>query len=214
MSSDSETLLYSMSKLALAGQTVMIIYVCDLRNRANIEEVIVKTVDECPSVDILVNNAGYTLGATAPFWEQDLDNVESVMDVNLRGLMAITHYVLKLRMTKRSPHACGTVVAVEGFTNVLRHETLGTNIRVLVIRPGTVQTEFHSRRLGYDQDKTAAMFEGMGALLPEDIAASVLWQCMQPERVSVVTMETLPTAQRSLYAADRSWEDRNGPVRR
>lgn len=105
-------------------------------------------------------------------------------------------------------------VAVEGFTNVLRHETLGTNIRVLVNRPGTVQTEFHSRRLGYDQDKTAAMFEGMGALLPEDIAASVLWQCMQPERVSVVTMETLPTAQRSLYAADRSWEERNGPVRR
>lgn len=39
---------------------------------------------------ILTIQAGYALAATAPFWEQDMSNVESVMDVNLNGLMNVT----------------------------------------------------------------------------------------------------------------------------
>ena len=101
---------------------------------------------------------------------------------------------------------------MEGFSNVLRHELVNTNIRVLVHRPGTVLTEFHSRRLGYDQAKTDAMFDGIAALQAQDIAVGILWQCLQPERVSVVMMETLPSSQRSLYAMDRGWEERNGRV--
>lgn len=93
---------------------------------------------------------------------------------------------------------------------MLRHEVMGTNIRVLVHRPGTVFTEFHSRRLGYDTDKTQAMFEGISALHAEDVAVGILWQCLQPERISVVMMETLPSSQRSLYAMDAEWEKRNG----
>ena len=99
---------------------------------------------------------------------------------------------------------------MEGFSNVLRHEVLGTNIRVLVNRPGTVFTEFHSRRLGYDAAKTQAMFDGIAALHAEDVAVGILWQCLQPERISVVMMETLPSSQRSLYAMDAGWEKRNG----
>lgn len=37
-----------------------------------------------------VTQAGFAIAANAPFWEQDLDNVASVMDVNLSGLMTIT----------------------------------------------------------------------------------------------------------------------------
>ena len=99
--------------------------------------------------------------------------------------------------------------ALEGFTNVLRHETIGTNIRVLLHRPGTAETEFHSRRNNYDAEKTKEMFEGTCPLVAEDLAVGILWQCLQPERVSVVLMETLATSQRSLYAGDREWEKRN-----
>ena len=101
---------------------------------------------------------------------------------------------------------------MEGFSNVLRHELLSTNIRVLVNRSGTVFTEFHSRRLGHDQAKTDAMFEGIAALRAEDIDVGVLWQCLQPERILVIMMETLPTLQRSLYAMNKEWDTRNGPV--
>jgi NAD(P)-dependent dehydrogenase (short-subunit alcohol dehydrogenase family) len=111
-------------------------------------------------------------------------------------------------------HRCAAALThqagVEGFTNVLRHETVGTNIRVLINRPGTVRTEFHTRRNLYDLDKTDGFLGGMCPLAAEDIAVSVFWQCLQPERISVITMETLPTAQRSLYAADKEYEQRNG----
>ena len=83
-------------------------------------------------------------------------------------------------------------------------------MRVLVHRPGFVDTEFHRRRNNYDEAKTAAMFEGVAPLVADDIATGVLWQCAQLERVSVVLMETLPTSQRSLYSVDREWEKRNG----
>ncbi|GAA5914362.1 hypothetical protein JCM6882_008171 [Rhodosporidiobolus microsporus] len=210
-------------------------YVCDLRVRREVEETIRKTVEECAPVDILINNAGYALAANKLFWEQNLDDVASVMDVNVSGLMTVTHAVLGQHMMKRQPQPTGTIVnissitghqaplkegyetsyhtskaAVEGFSNVLRHETIGTNIRVLVHRPGTTHTEFHTRRVLYDEDKTAAIFDGMSALVAEDLAVGVLWQCVQPERVSVVLMETLPTSQRSNYAIDKEWSRRNG----
>ncbi|BGP38618.1 hypothetical protein JCM10450v2_002567 [Rhodotorula kratochvilovae] len=218
-----------------AGEGKVFSYVCDLRSREETEKMVAKTVEECPPVDILINNAGFALAADAPFWEQDLDNVSTVLDLNVAGLMNVTHGVLKHHMMKRTPHRTGTILnissitghqaplkeffetsyhtskaAVEGFSNVLRHETIGTNIRVLVHRPGFVATEFHQRRNNYDEGKTAALFDGVAPLVADDIALGVLWQCAQPERVSVVLMETLPTSQRSLYAVDREWEKRNG----
>jgi hypothetical protein len=60
---------------------------------------------------------------------------------------------------------------VEGFANVLRHETVGTNIRILVHRPGTTLTEFHSRRLEYDSSSilpkgsSGNVFNRSGSLL-------------------------------------------------
>jgi NADP-dependent 3-hydroxy acid dehydrogenase YdfG len=91
----------------------------------------------------------------------------------------------------------------------LRHETVGTNIRVLVHRPGTVKTEFHYRRNRYDESKTTDMFDGVSPLVGGDIASGILWQCLQPERVSVVLMETWATSQRSQYVIDKEWDERN-----
>ena len=41
--------------------------------------------------------AGYALDASGPFWEQDLDNVDSVLGVNVSGLMAVTRTLLLTR---------------------------------------------------------------------------------------------------------------------
>lgn len=40
----------------------------------------------------------------------------------------------------------------EALTNALRNELSGTDIRVLALRPGVVATNFHSLRVGHDQD--------------------------------------------------------------
>ncbi|RSH85123.1 uncharacterized protein EHS24_006716 [Apiotrichum porosum] len=191
-------------------------FACDLRNRQQVNTMVQKAAKECPPINILINNAGYALTANAPFWEQDMDNVESVMDVNLNGLMSVTHAVLKYHMMTRKPQPKGTIVnissitghqaplkesfeasyhtskmGVEGFSNVLRHELVGTNIRVLINRPGTVRTEFHSRRHMYDPEKTEATYAGACPLVAQDIAVGCLYQCLQPERISIVMLEML-----------------------
>jgi NAD(P)-dependent dehydrogenase (short-subunit alcohol dehydrogenase family) len=80
------------------------------------------------------------LKATKPFWEQDLEDVDTVMDVNVRGLMHITRKcisltlfpgsfpvakirrivrtdgVLRYHMMKRSPQPTGTVLFVSSIT--------------------------------------------------------------------------------------------------
>jgi NADP-dependent 3-hydroxy acid dehydrogenase YdfG len=101
-------------------------------------------------------------------------------------------------------------MGVEGFSNVLRHELVGTNIRVLINRPGTVRTEFHSRRHMYDPEKTEATYAGACPLVAQDIAVGCLYQCLQPERISIVMLEMLGTAQRSLFSCDKQYEARNG----
>lgn len=78
--------------------------------------------------------AGYALTANVPFWEQDMSNVESVMDVNLNGLLSVTrewrHYgymymlllilfadaVLKCHMMPRKPQPTGTIVNISSIT--------------------------------------------------------------------------------------------------
>ena len=48
----------------------------------------------------------------------------------------------------------------EGFTNSLRNELSGTNIRVLALRPGAARTHFHWQRVRYDREMYEGFFEG------------------------------------------------------
>lgn len=48
----------------------------------------------------------------------------------------------------------------EAFTNALRNELSGTDIRVLALRPGVVATNFHSLRVGHDKKMYDAFIEG------------------------------------------------------
>lgn len=49
---------------------------------------------------------------------------------------------------------------MEGFSNALRNELVGTDIKVLVVRPGIVDTNFHEQRVGYDDKLHDEFFEG------------------------------------------------------
>lgn len=97
---------------------------------------------------------------------------------------------------------------LEGFTNALRNEVMGTHIRVLALRPGFVRTNFHFQRVGQDEEAFNGVFEGTSELGPEDIAEAALWQLKAPERISVKALDIVPSAQRSLSNVDREWAKR------
>lgn len=100
---------------------------------------------------------------------------------NINGLMFATYAVLKASMMSRKAGTILNVTSITGlevppfpgeavyhankaaqeaFTNALRNELSGTNIRVLALRPGCVATNFHSLRVGHDQEMYKSFFDG------------------------------------------------------
>ncbi|MEU7058145.1 SDR family NAD(P)-dependent oxidoreductase [Streptomyces sp. NPDC046197] len=139
-----------------------------------------------------------------------------MLTVNLQGLLHVTHAALPhlLRAAEDSPRRVadlvnirstagrvarpGTAVhsmtkfGVNGFTEALRQEVMRQRVRVSVVEPGTVNTEFvtHSRdeiRASPDQQ-----LAGMEMLRPEDIADAVAFVVTRDRRVSSTRSSSAP----------------------
>ncbi len=74
-------------------------------------------------------------------------------------------------------------------------EVHGTPIRVTLINPGMVKTEFFDVRLAGDQKKVEELFADFTALNPEDIANAILFCVNQPAHVDVTELTLVPTDQ-------------------
>lgn len=108
-------------------------------------------------------------------------------------------------MGEASYHTSKT--GLEGFSNALRQELVGSNIRILVVRPGFVGggAQFHAirhARMGEDPENARqAMedtFQGLEPLLPEDVASAILAQLSTPRRVALRAVDVVPTRESSL----------------
>ena len=182
--------------------------------------------------DILVNNAGLALGAPSPFWEQHITaDIGTMVNTNILGFMSVAHAMLNeggmasarrgtiLNITSTTglevPPFPGEAVyhaskaCQEGFTNALRTELVGTNVRVLALRPGVVQGHFHEQRVGHDPGEYLSFMEGIDALVAEDVAKAAVWMVGTREGVSIKALDVVPSSQRSLQVFDREWEERN-----
>lgn len=187
------------------------------------------------SIDLVINNAGLAIGAPRSFPELRIDEIDTMLGTNVAGYMYVTHAVLNaggMLAAKRGtimnvtsttalkvPPFPGEAVyhtskaAQEAFTNVLRTELQGTNIKVLALRPGVVaHTNFHELRVGHEDGKELYddFMKGIEPLGPENVGEAALWMPGQPEAVSVKALDVVPTSQRSLASFDRTWNERNG----
>ncbi|KAM0325966.1 hypothetical protein ACHAQA_007271 [Verticillium albo-atrum] len=217
-------------KIASQAPSVKVgVYPVDIQNHTEVDKAVQQAIEELGEIDILINNAGLALGAPARFWELPVDLVSQMSGTNVNGVMFTTHSVLNRSMW---PRKRGTILNVssvtglecppfngeavyhaskaflEGFTNSLRNETAGSDIRVLTLRPGVVSTHFHLQRVQYDEDAMDEFFHGYDPLVSEDIAQSALYMLSLPERVSVKALDCVPTAQRALTNFDREWKAR------
>ena len=75
--------------------------------------------------------------------------------------------------------------AERGFTYALREDLLGRPIRITTVDPGLVETEFSLVRFKGDEEKAAAVYRGVEALQPEDIADCILFALTRPWHVNV-----------------------------
>jgi 3-hydroxy acid dehydrogenase/malonic semialdehyde reductase len=102
-------------------------------------------------------------------------------NTNINGYMFMAHSVLNHSMLRKKEGTILNVTSITGlevppfpgeavyhankacqeaFTNSLRNELSGSNIRVLALRPGCVATNFHSLRVGHDKEMYNEFFKG------------------------------------------------------
>lgn len=167
---------------------------------------------ELQAIDVLVNNAGHDVGGRQSFEQGSVDQWRQIIETNVQGLIRVTHavihgmlergrgHVLNMGSTAGlKPYATGTAYvaskyAVHGFSESLRLDYAGRGIRVSEIMPGLVRTDFASQRLG-DADKGEAFYDSFDqALLPEDIAQTVLFALQQPKHVEIAQLVVLPVS--------------------
>ncbi|MHC4403890.1 MAG: SDR family NAD(P)-dependent oxidoreductase [Planctomycetota bacterium] len=112
-------------------------------------------------LDVLINNAG--IGALGLFERADPNRLRKIMEVNFFALVEMTRLGLPLlkagtrpivvnvgsilghRGTPHSSEYCASKFAVHGFSEALRTEVRRHGIDVLVVSPGTTETEFFDR---------------------------------------------------------------------
>ena len=146
--------------------------------------------------DVLINNAGVALHGTVE--EVSLADIEWVMSVNFWGTVYCVKHFLPLLKRQPQSHVvcvssifgviappgqaayCASKFAVRGFTEALRHELEGTNVRVSTVHPGGVRTGIaRSARLGAGANaskgaRETERFERLAITSPESAAERIV----------------------------------------
>ncbi len=186
--------------------------VLDVRDRAAVEKAMKGLPPPFAAVDVLVNNAGLALGLE-PAQRASLDEWDTMIDTNCRGLVTMTRAVLPGMIERNRGHVVNvgsvagtypypggnvygaTKAFVHQFTLNLRADLLGTAVRASCVEPGMAETEFSVVRFGGDGGRAAKVYEGVKPLSPADVAEAILWIASLPPHVNVNALELMPVQQ-------------------
>ena len=188
----------------LASHDRMLVTRLDVTDSESITAAVNEGVDRFGAVDVLLNNAGY--GAYGPLEAFSTDRIRRQFDTNVIGLLEVTKAVLPTMRTRRSGTVVnissiggqitfplgtlyhGTKFAVEGLSEALHYELEPLGIRVRIVEPGMIKTNFGGRSFDFAMDDrltdyaptAAAMGRLFGQLSsnpsPPEVVAEVIWQ--------------------------------------
>ncbi len=185
----------------------------DVTDTASIAQALAQLPADWRTIDVLVNNAGLALG-TEPAQECSLAEWQTMIDTNVKGLVAMTHAMLPGMVARDS----GTIINigsiassnaypggnvygatkafVDQFTKNLRSDLVGTGVRSTVIAPGFSKgTEFWQVRLRGDTETAEKVHKGTVPLSTGDIAEAAYWVASLPPHVNINFLEIMPTCQ-------------------
>lgn len=196
----------SQALAALAAETGALTVEADVRDTKAIEAALSGV-----EVDILINNAGI-LSTRALFHEIDPDEIDAMVDINLKAPMHLTRAFLPGMVARKRGHliyigssggqapypnmgAYGPSKAgLSLFCDNLRCDLLGTSVRVSEIVPGRVQTALYRTSIP-DNQAQAVLYDGYRPIQPENVAQIIGQVIELPVFVDVSRVEVFPTDQ-------------------
>ena len=186
----------------------------DVGDREKAKKYIDDLPEEWKQIDVLVNNAGLALGLE-PEYEGNLDDWETMIDTNIKGLLLMTRLIVPGMVERNSGHIinigsvagdaayaggnvyCATKAAVKALTDGLRIDVANTAIRVTNLKPGLVETNFSNIRFHGDTERASKLYTGIKPLTGDDIADVAVYAANAPEHVQIAEVLILATHQAS-----------------
>ena len=186
----------------------------DVRDKTAVFGAIESLEDDWKTIDVLINNAGNAHGL-ASFDEADLEDLEAMIDINVKGLIYVSKAIIPILKNSTNAHIinissiagkevypngatyCASKAAVESLSKGMRYDLLPFGIKVSNVAPGAVETEFSLVRFKGDQDRAENVYKGYEPLAGEDIANTIEYLLNQPEHVQIADVTVFPKAQAS-----------------
>lgn len=176
-----------------AGAADATCFACDVRDERAVKRAIAAILERHGRIDILINNAGLSLNGDVDGYA--LDDWRTVIETNLTGPFLLCREVLPAMKRQRSGQIinissgagrngiknmsayCASKFGLIGFTESLGHEVRPFDIRVSVLLPGSVATDFTrvANRAAASSGKEIGY-----AMLPEEVASVIVSMLSQP----------------------------------
>ncbi len=194
--------------------------ILDVTDRKRVTASLDELPEEWQAVDFLINNAGLARGFNR-FHEIDLDDMEEMMDTNVKGLIYVSRKIIPGMVARGGGHIvnigsiaghdvypkgniyCATKHAVDALTKGMRMDLYDTPVRVSTVDPGLVETEFSMVRFRGDSYRASAVYRDMMPLTAADIADIVLFITSRPAHVQIGQVVVYPTDQASATIVNR-----------
>ena len=135
----------------------------DVLEENTIHSAIKEAKEQFGGIDVMINNAGY--GLVGAFEASTQEQVKRQFDTNVFGLMNVTRAILPYFREKKSGTIIniasvggritfplyslyhGTKWAVEGFSESLHYELRQFGIKIKIVEPGAIKTDFYDRSM-------------------------------------------------------------------
>jgi len=183
----------------------------DVQDKKAVFEHLENLPKEWQAINVLLNNAGLALGRD-PFEDANLEDWETMIDTNLKGLLYASKAVLPFIIAQKGHIInigstagkevykdgnvyCATKHAVDAISKAQRIDLLQHQVKVTAIHPGAVETDFSIVRFKGDTTKADAVYAGYTPLKAEDIADTIWYVANTPEHVCINDLVITCTAQ-------------------
>ena len=180
----------------------------DVRDPKSVQAMVDATMDRYGQLDIVIGNAG--VGGYGPFLEVPDEQIEDMIDTNVKGLIYTLRAALPELMKSDAADVvtvaseagrrglpneavyCSSKFAQVGLTAALDHELRSHGIRCTNVCPGGVATDF-----AMGTGRTPDMPELKGMMRPEDVAETILFVLTRPRNHRILEVAFRPLTEQS-----------------